>query len=267
MIILKEVIIIIYKADINLRKQLFPMFKNMNDTIILSCLQGHMGTAWVDDLINPTVAQVLVGVFVFFTGNPHANASEELLLNLPNDILVIVNTDEWKNRIETFYNGSIEKFQRYSFKKNVEHLDSNHIRSFISTLPEGYELKKIDASLAYDPSLQKLSEDFTSQFDSIDDYIHKGVGFCILHDGQIVCAASSYSVYDDGIEIEIDTHPNHRRKGLATVAASTLILDCLSRGKYPSWDAANLESVHLAQKLGYVLEEVYDTYYIDSKRN
>jgi len=100
-----------------------------------------------------------------------------------------------------------------------------------------------------------------------NDYIHRGVGFCILHIGQIVCCASSYSVYDDGIEIEIDTHPDCRRKRLATVAASALILDCLDRGKYPSWDAANLESVALAKKLGYVLHDPYDTYYIHSEMN
>ncbi|WP_309244968.1 GNAT family N-acetyltransferase [Clostridium tagluense] len=46
-----------------------------------------------------------------------------------------------------------------------------------------------------------------------------------------------------------------------------MILDCLPRGKYPSYDAANLESVALAQKLGYVLDESYDTYYIHSKKN
>ncbi|WP_307720455.1 GNAT family N-acetyltransferase [Clostridium tagluense] len=46
-----------------------------------------------------------------------------------------------------------------------------------------------------------------------------------------------------------------------------MILDCLHRGKYPSYDAANLESVALAQKLGYVLDEPYDTYYIHSKEN
>lgn len=254
---------IIYKADINLRKKLFTMFEDINNTMILSCLQGHMGTVWVDDPINPTVAQVILGVFSFYAGSPYAKGVEELLRNIPEDILVIVNGDEWKERIETTHKDSIrEKFQRYSFKKNLEHLDTKHISYFLSTLSEGYELKKIDSKLAHDPSLQELSEDFTSQFESIDDYVNKGVGFCILHNGQIVCAASSYSVYDDGIEIEIDTHPDHRRKGLATVAVSALILDCLERGKYPSYDAANLDSVALAKKLGYVLEESYDTYYI-----
>lgn len=42
-----------------------------------------------------------------------------------------------------------------------------------------------------------------------------------------------------------------------------LILDCLDKGKYPNWDAANLNSVSLAEKLGYVLEESYDTSYIN----
>ena len=256
----------IYEVDINSRKNLYPMFKNSNDTMILSCLQGHMGTAWVDDIENPTVAQILVGVFVFYAGNCNAREADELLYNLPENSLAIVNTDEWKNRIETIHEGRIEKFQRYAFKKNDKYLDRDHIQSFLATLPEGYELKKIDASIAHESSFQQLSEDFTSQFESIDDYINKGVGYCISHNGQAVCGASSYSVYDGGIEIEVDTHPDHRRKGLATVASSALILDCLDRGQYPNWDAANLESVNLAQKLGYILEESYDTYYINYKK-
>ena len=235
--------------------------------MILSYLQGHMGHAWADDPEIPTVAQVVVGDFIFYAGNPNTKGAEELLYNIPEDSLVIVNTDKWKNRIETTYKGSIEKFQRYAFKKNAEYLHCDHIRSFLNELPKGYELKKVDKTLAYDTSFQELSEDFTSQFESIDDYINRGIGYCILNDGQVVCGASSYSIYEDGIEIEIDTHPNHRRKGLATIAASALILDCLDRGIYPSWDAANLQSVNLAQKLGYVLDNAYDTYYIRNIRN
>lgn len=252
----------IYEADSKVSKKLFPMFDSMNDTIILSCLQGHMGSAWVDDFERPTVAQVLVGDFVFYAGNPHAKQAEALLQNLPENILAIVHTDEWKNRIETFHKGTIEKIQRYRFKKNVEDLDRNHIEKFLSSLPEGYELKKIDASLAMESSLHEISEDFTGQFNSIDDYINRGLGFAILYDGKVACGASSYSIYDKGIEIEIATHHEHRRKGLATVAAAALILECLDRRLYPSWDAASLESVKLAQKLGYVLEGPYDTYYI-----
>lgn len=118
------------------------MFENMDSTIVLSCLQGHMGTAWVDNLENPKVAQVTVGIFVFYAGNPNTKEAEELLFNLPDYTLAIVNNDEWKLLIEKVHKGSTEKFQRYRFEKVPEHLDVSYIKNLLSTLPEGYELKK-----------------------------------------------------------------------------------------------------------------------------
>lgn len=252
-----------YEADVNLKKKLFHMFKDMDDTMILSCLEGHMGKAWVDDVRNPKVVQVVVGIFVFFVGDASSCVVEEMLYNLPEYNLVIVKGDEWKKRIEEVHKGRLEKFKRYSFEKSSKYLKEEKLKEFLKKLPDGYELKKIDSKLAYSKSLQELSEDITSQYRSIEDYIQKGIGYCILHNNKIVSVASSYSVYNDGIEIEVDTHSDYTRKGLATIVSSALILDCLRKGKYPSWDAANLESVSLAKKLGYILKEAYDTYYID----
>lgn len=256
----------IYEADVNVRKKLIPMFKNMDSTIILSYLQGHMGTAWVDNLENPTVAQITVGIFVFYAGNPNIKEAEELLNNLPDFTLVIVDSDEWKSRIETVHKGEIEKFKRYSFEKNPRHLDRIHLLKLLSTLPEGYEIKKVDRSIVQAPTFQELSEDFVSQFDSIDDFINRGVGYAILYEGKVVSAATSFSIYNGGIEIEIATNSQYRRKGLATIIASALILDCLDKGKYPSWDGSNSESVELAKKLGYILKESYDTYFINNMK-
>ncbi|MUK87813.1 GNAT family N-acetyltransferase [Ornithinibacillus sp. L9] len=255
----------IIEANSETRKKLVSMFENIDSTIIRSYLQGHMGTAWVDDLENPTVAQITVGIFVFFAGNPYAKEAEELLFNLPDFTLAIVDKEEWKDRIETVHHGSTEKFQRYRFEKKPKHLDRAQLMSLTSTLPEEYVLKRVDKHIAIAPSFHELSEDFVSQFDSIDDFLDRGVGYAILHEGQVVSAATSYSIYDDGIEIEVASHPNHRRKGLATITAAALIVDCLDRGKYPSWDGANTESVMLAEKLGYILKESYDTYFIEKK--
>ncbi|GIN86342.1 hypothetical protein J6TS2_27280 [Heyndrickxia sporothermodurans] len=166
----------------------------------------------------------------FYAGNPNTEEAEELLYNLPDFTLAIVDSDEWKNRIETVHKGSIEKFQRFRFNKNPEDLDRVHIQELLSTLPEEYEIKRIDKNIAKASSFHELSEDFISQFDSIDDFIDRGVGYAILNKGQVVSAATSFSIYDDGIEIEVASHPNHRRKGLATIVASALILDCLDRG-------------------------------------
>ena len=79
---------------------------------------------------------------------------------------------------------------------------------------------------------------------------------------EIVAGASSYSGYQGGIEIEIDTKEAYRRQGMAYACGARLILECLERGWYPSWDAQNLWSVALAQKLGYHFEHEYTAYEI-----
>lgn len=80
--------------------------------------------------------------------------------------------------------------------------------------------------------------------------------------GKIVAGASSYSRYKEGIEIEIDTKEEYRRKGLAYVCGAKLILECLKRDLYPSWDAQNKVSVALAEKLGYHFSHEYKAYEI-----
>ncbi|PFM63467.1 GNAT family N-acetyltransferase [Bacillus cereus] len=255
----------IYESNIHTRKKLVSMFEDFNNVVLLSYLQGHMGTAWVNDLENPTVAQITVGIFTFYGGDPTAVETEELLRNIPERILVIVNSDEWKKRLEAFHEKKIDKILRYKFKRNPELLNRTKLKSFITVLPNGYELRKIDKYIANNPTLHKVSEDFTSQFSSIDDYVNRGVGYSILYNGEVVCGASSYSIYDDGIEIEVATDPNHRRKGLATVVSAALILDCLENGKYPNWDAANNTSAKLAEKLGYVFDKAYDTYFVNTR--
>ena len=81
-----------------------------------------------------------------------------------------------------------------------------------------------------------------------------------MKSGRIVSGASSYTRYNEGIEIEVDTVAEERRKGLATIACAALILRCLDEGLYPSWDAQNMVSAHLAEKLGYEFDHEYTAY-------
>lgn len=99
-----------------------------------------------------------------------------------------------------------------------------------------------------------------SQFKDYDTYKKSGLGAVVLKDGELVAGASSYSRYNDGIEIEIDTRKDHRRKGLAYACGAKLILECLEKNLYPSWDAQNLASVALAEKLGYHFSHEYTAY-------
>ena len=89
----------------------------------------------------------------------------------------------------------------------------------------------------------------------------------ITKDDMIVAGASSYTRYVEGIEIEVDTVPEERRKHLATIVCSALILKCLEEGLYPSWDAQNMNSVRLAESLGYEYDHDYIAYEVVNFKN
>jgi len=109
------------------------------------------------------------------------------------------------------------------------------------------------------------SRDLCSQFSDYKDYEERGIGVAALHKGQVVSGASSYTIYDGGIEIEIDTRKDYRRRGLVLACGARLILDCIEKGLYPSWDVQNRESVALAEKLGYHFDKEYTVFIIDKR--
>lgn len=140
--------------------------------------------------------------------------------------------------------------------------DLEKLERIAASLDEGYKLKLIDEAIFYESKKHQWTYDWTSQFPDYEGYQKHGLGVVILKDGKPVSGASSYSYYAKGIEIEIDTHANFRRRGLALICGARLILECERRGLYPSWDAQNPGSAALAEKLGYRHSHDYTVYEI-----
>ena len=236
------------------------LFRGIEDTSLISCLQKVMGKVYVTDTEAPRSAMAVCGDFAFYGGEP----SEELVSAKPKGFVVMVpNNKEWAELIEKRFPG-VEKDVRFATRKDTK-FDREKLRAIADSLPEGYELKRIDGDI-YDMCLENgLYMDGVAHFGSKERYLELGRGMVIMKDGRIAASASSYSAYRGGIEIEIDTAEDERRKGLASALCASLILDCLDSGLYPSWDAANAESLHLAQKLGYEFAREYTCYYAESK--
>lgn len=248
-------------------KKIAFLFEGWDETLIWSCLQGYMGNAWTDNIQCPKSARIITGDFCFFAGNSNV----ELVNNIPNDfpsrcILMIPQNEKWSNLIEQEYKNNFKKVTRYAIKKEYNVFDTYKLHTYVNSLPSEYSIKKIDEALFFQVKSERWSEDLCSQFSSYSDYKKYGIGFVIIHEGICVSGASSYTVYDKGIEIEIDTKKEFRRRGLALVCASCLILECLARGFYPSWDAQNKASVALSEKLGYHFDKEYCTYEITDFR-
>ncbi|MBQ9358570.1 MAG: GNAT family N-acetyltransferase [Abditibacteriota bacterium] len=231
------------------------LFAGMDDTCILSCLQRVMGTVYVTDADKPLSALAYLGCFGFPAGEPDAG----LLEAAPKGFSILVPPNcHWERLIENTF-PEARRVTRYAIRKDTV-FDREALKRNLALLPVGYDLKPIDGEL-YSLCLEMpFSRDFVSCFGSRDRFLRDGMGMVIVNNGEIASGASSYSRYREGIEIEVATAEPERRKHLALVCCSALILRCLESGLYPSWDAANLASVGLAQKLGYEFRREYPAY-------
>ncbi|MDD6328352.1 MAG: GNAT family N-acetyltransferase, partial [Lachnospiraceae bacterium] len=217
------------------------LFEGWEETLIWSCLQGVMGSVFVDDLSLPTAAMAMVGDFCFFAGEPNRQLVEYKPDSCKQGFMIMVpQSRKWGGLIELVYRDKATKVTRYAIKKEPNVFDIAYLNEIVETLPEKCELRRIDATIFDISKKEKWMHDLTSQYDSFEQYEMRGaLGVVLIYDNEVVSGASAYSVYKGGIEIEIDTREDQRRNGYAFLCGAKLILECLKENKYPSWDAQN----------------------------
>ncbi len=252
-------------VDVKRMSSIAPLFEGMDDTMIRSCLQGNMGRAWADDATCPRAAQIVLGDFCFLAGGSEFVGARLLAAHVPEgyaspELHVVPQHEGWQNRLEEAFGTRAVRYARFALRRKPDGFDTGRLKTLAEDIPPEYNVVPIDAELFVRSRREAWSKDWCSQFADFGDYRRRGLGFAALLDGEPVSGASSYSVYDGGIEIEIDTKREHRRKGLAAACAARLILACMERGLYPGWDAVNRASLALAEKLGYRLEREYSAW-------
>lgn len=232
-------------------EKLRNLFKDIRFYMGNSVLDGMMGEAYTDNISNPKFAILIVRKYCFMSGN----IEKEDLYKLIDSKLkqyIIIPSDSLKTIIEEIFKYNINKLERYSIKKNPL-FDKQKLQEYIEKAPKDYKIQEIDKNIA-----EKIKEE---KFINItDNYEKNGVGYCCIYNNEIIGVASSNIFYKDGIEVNIKVEDEYRRRGIATALASKLILKCLEENKKISWDAANLWSVGLAEKLGFEYDSTYNIY-------
>lgn len=242
-----------------------PIFGDWEETIIWSCLQGVMGDIYVTDKDGkPVSAAAWLGDFCLLGGRADGqliqDIYEEMAKRGQTYLIMVPQNEAWAAQIEHVLGDKAKGRSRYAIKKERDIFDRVKLTQVVDALDDAFTLKEIEREL-YKRCLQESwSKDLTAQYPTYEMYEKLGLGVAALYNGEIVAGASSYSSYNGGIEIEIDTKKEFRRRGLAYACGAKLILECLNRGIYPSWDAHNLESVALAEKLGYHFDYEYLAY-------
>lgn len=235
----------------------------LSDSTCYTVMQGIGGSAWVDNKENPVSLATVYGDFCFLAGVPTGKNPEEELMDILQKCnkkmsIFVPETKEWLSELEVspmFY-----RSERYRMKKKTEPFDKERLQKYVAELQEGFCIEKITKEWYNLLPEDEWSCDLCSQFETAEIYEEHGLGFLITKEGNPVAGVSSYSYYDKGIELEIDTKEEYRRKGFATVLGARIILECIERGLYSNWDAANLISVKTAEKLGYELDRPYQVF-------
>lgn len=237
------------------------------EVTLYACLEGHMGRVWVDDRKAPSCSVILSGDFYFILGK-YNKKEENSIVGILSDrrvYAIILDAMEWKlllDRLQRDFPESYISFTRYSLDGNKKWFDKEKLKSNVKAIEPEFHLVRIDERIYEITQKEEWTLDFCSNYLSLEEFMEHGIGYVVMIGDEIIAGASSYGYCEGRLEITIETKEAYRRKGLALACASALILDSLDRDIYPRWDAANMNSVALAEKLGYRFKQEYIVYRI-----
>lgn len=167
---------------------------------------------------------------------------------------------DWDSVLEELYAGHLVKSSadtdlekgkiilntRVNFRLNRQKFSEIHI----GNLPQDCSLVEVDQRVFSDMIGSVVPMHF---WNSADDFVKLGKGFSILYENQLAATAFSAFIFDNKLEIGIETISSFQQRGLGKFACKALIDYCLEKELEPVWSCRieNTASYHLAQKLGY----------------
>jgi GNAT superfamily N-acetyltransferase len=244
------------------RQQLADAFRNAPrvDIAIDCVLAGTMGNVFVDDDAAPTAFQIAFPPFYYFAGEPGSSGGQEMIRRQNAHSLLMPSAPGWQEAFQREHGPRLVAMERYSFSPAA--LDPGHLADLVTGSPFQSALVRLDRDLAL--ALADADDGVVdlSAFASVGDFLENGCGHCLLEEGAVTGVAFSSLAHPEAIEISIFVEPAQRQQGRATALGAALAGTALARGQTPHWDAANPESVRLAEKLGYRFTRSYEAHWL-----
>lgn len=220
---------------------------------------------WVDDVTAPRSAFLWDKTHSLYAGGDTGNADfNDGLRQLIDDVIlpeaeredlgmfkVYANQPEW---VTLLWNGTgeLQKGKRRSlFVLNADDYQP------ANALLENFSLHPITPELLNNLSLKNidnLREEIGSCWNSLDQFLAAGFGFCLLHGSdEIVAWCTAEYVSGKTCGVGIETVEEFQGRGLATLAARAFAGHALQGGWTVHWDSwfYNTPSIMVAQKAGF----------------
>jgi len=184
--------------------------------------------SFIDSIIKPKLMSIGENYLEISSAPPISNCDMENVLNSRN-------YDSWEQSV-------------YLYKhKGIIALTDN---AYLNDIKEVLENQDINMSF--------VENNILNYWDSIDTFLTKADGFCIIVDNVAVSLALTGWVAGNVHEIIIDTIEEHRKKGFAKICSSALINRYLEKGYVPYWECekSNIASAKIAEGFGFI--KLYD---------
>ena len=228
---------------------------------VASALSGEMGTVAVNDVECPTVGRITLVWAHILAGDATTPAAEALLKEiLPNTILIPENS-RWVDAFYGRWGHRLEKWRRITCRGGSWSIEK--LKNLERQLPSGYSIKQVSCPAEAKRLIQMGDGliDFPN-YPTPEDFLRRGVGFIVEHNGEVVSGCTSYAVGGGKFDISVRTRQEYQRRGLAQTVAARMILYCLQEGIEPCWDAPSEAGGNLGKKLGYTHAKSYTAYRI-----
>lgn len=178
-------------------------------------------------------------------------------------LIVAKEAHNWIPLLDSFHenNHDIQKRERNSFIFNQQSFQKNILQTNVTVLPDGFSYFEIQPN-----HLSLLSGRVIPNYswDNYNDFFQFGKGFGIydVTNNRIVSTSFSSGIGDGKIDIGIETQPDYRRMGFATLAAARMIKYSLEKDMLPDWgcDTMNQGSTLTALKVGFEKSTKYSVY-------
>ena len=245
--------------------------------VIDAVVEGNSpGQIWVDDITNPKTAFMWDKAHCYYLAGsadngkfntelkefilkkiiPQAKANNRLVFK------VYYTSKNWESEIESmFLDASLKKRERvlYSFTKSRIPDCKDEITSELC-------IKPIDKKLIKNCNLENITAvvgEIKSCWNSIDDFLRNGFGFCLIQDQVIACWCTAEYVSGNKCGIGIETAKLYRGRGFARLTTCAFVDYCITNNILPHWDSwkDNLPSIAVAEKVGFKKTLEYTVYF------
>jgi L-amino acid N-acyltransferase YncA len=220
-------------------------------------IEDQMGKVFVDNTDHPQFFMIEQdSFFCYLSGDFSQQAGKDFLQQIPHGRFLMSGSHGWEAITKEIFGKSLIAVNRDSYSSDA--LSLSHLQTLASANTHIPHIKQIDVALA------SMENQFLSlgAFDSAEDFVARGIGYCLIQDEKMLGVAYSSLVCSNAIEVSIVVDPDHYRQGIATALSCKLLIWCLEHHLAPHWDASNEESCKLAEKLGYTHIGEYTAYYL-----